>query len=140
MTHIEYTIYFTNTSPINQTSPTVIHMTYTCPDCNRTYEVPPKWCGCTPYPQSQDNYILQSEDPWKYHLISREQYDSFMGVLAVKKGKTVDELTRIEEQDRGKGYMLVCEIDESTPGEINQVILITDLTEEEYLEFAEMCD
>ena len=113
-------------------------MTYTCPDCNKTYEAAPKWCGCTPYPQSEDSYILQSEDPWKYHLITREQYDSFMTILADRKGKTVDELTR-EVQDRGKGHMLVCEINESTPGEINLVNLIADLTEEEYLEFEGMC-
>ncbi|HUV82029.1 MAG TPA: hypothetical protein VMW53_02975 [archaeon] len=36
----------------------------------------------------------------------------------------VDELTRVEEQDRGKGYMLVCEIDGSTPGEVHQVNLM----------------
>ena len=113
-------------------------MTYTCPDCNITYEVAPKWCGCSPYPQSEDSYILQSEDPWKYHLIARGQYDSFMGILADRKGKTVDELTR-EEQDRGKGYMLVCEIAGSAPDEVHQMILIADLTEEEYLEFVGMC-
>ncbi len=103
-----------------------------------TYEVAPKWCGCSPYPQSEDSYILQSEDPWKYHLIAPGQYDSFMGILADRKGKTVDELTR-EEQDRGKGYMLVCEIAGSAPDEVHQMILIADLTEEEYLEFAGMC-
>ena len=35
--------------------------------------------------------------------------------------------------------MLICEIAESTPGEIDQVNLIADLTEEEYLEFEGMC-
>ena len=35
--------------------------------------------------------------------------------------------------------MLVCEITKSTPGEIKQVDLIADLTEEEYLEFEGMC-
>ena len=40
-----------------------------------------------PYPQSEDTYILQSEYPWKYHLITREQYYSFMGILADSKGK-----------------------------------------------------
>lgn len=111
-------------------------MTYVCPECNRTYEVPPKWCGCTPYPRPEDTYILQSEEPWKYHFLTREQYDSFMEILAQRKGKTEDELTRVVEQDRGEGYMLVCEIDESTPGEMHQVNVIADLTEEEYLEFA----
>jgi hypothetical protein len=62
-----------------------------------------------------------------------------MTILADRKGKTVDEITRIEKQDRGKGYMLVCEIAVSTPDEIDQVDLVADLIEEEYLEFADMC-
>ena len=35
--------------------------------------------------------------------------------------------------------MLICEIAGSMPGEIDQVNLIADLTEEEYFEFAGMC-
>ena len=77
-----------------------IQMTYTYPDCNRTYEVAPKWCGCSPYPQSEDAYTLRSEEPWNYHLIARGQYDSFMKILADRKRKTADELTRTEEHKK----------------------------------------
>jgi hypothetical protein len=73
-----------------------------------------------PYPQSEDTYILQSEYPWKYHIITREQYDSFMKVLADSKGKTVDELTRTEEQAKNKEHMPAFKIAESTPG-VHQV-------------------
>ena len=38
-----------------------------------------------------------------------------------------------------KEHMLVPKIAGSTPGEIHQINLIADLTEEEYLEFAGMC-
>ena len=63
-----------------------------------------------------------------------------MGILAGRRSETIDELTRVEGPDRGKGYMLVCEIDESTPGEMHQMNVIADLTEEEYLEFARICN
>ena len=52
----------------------------------------------------------------------------------------VEEMTRVEEQDKNKGYILAYEIDESMPDEIHQVKLIADLTEEEYLGFEGMCD
>ena len=59
-----------------------------------------------------------------------------MRILAGRKGKTADELTRIEEQDKNKAHMLVRKITGSTPGEgeIHQKNLIPDLTEEKYLE------
>ena len=50
-----------------------------------------------------------------------------MRTLADRKGKKIKE------------HMLVPKIAGSTPGEIHQINLIADLTEEEYLEFEVMC-
>lgn len=50
-------------------------------------------------------------------------------MLADRKEKTANELTKVEGQDKTKEHMPTCEIDESTPGEIHQVNLIADLTE-----------
>ena len=62
-----------------------------------------------------------------------------MKILVDRKGKTVDEMTRIKEKKKSKEHMPVSKIDESTPDKTHQINLIADLTEEEYLEFAGMC-
>ena len=73
---------------------------------------------------------------WEFVLLVKARESSHH---LVGKGKTVEELTGIEEQDMGKGCMLACEIAGPTPGEIYQVNLITYLTEEDHTEFADIC-
>lgn len=33
-------------------------MGYTCPDCGKEYDIPPKWCGCTPYSMPDPHEVL----------------------------------------------------------------------------------
>jgi hypothetical protein len=40
-----------------------------------------------------------------------------MKILVDRKGKTVDEMTRIKEKKKSKEHMPASKIDESTPGE-----------------------
>ena len=61
-----------------------------------------------------------------------------MKALADRKEKTADELT-LTKQQKNKAHTPISKITNSTPDEMDQVDLIADLTEEEYLEFAGMC-
>lgn len=115
-------------------------MTYTCPYCNIIYETAPKLCSCTPYPEPSDSFMLRSENAWVYKHLTKEQYQMFLNTLAAKRGKPVSELIRSEmgygeDEDERKGYMLIQIIDDSTPGEINIINMITDISKEEYEEF-----
>ena len=68
-----------------------------------------------------------------------EQYDSFMITLAGRKEKTADQPTKIKDQQKTKAHMPPPKITDSTPDEIDQVDLIADPAEEEYLGFGGMC-
>ncbi len=52
-------------------------MTYTCPDCGKQYPLPPKWCGCIPYPMHEDTLFWKISGEYTDVEITEAEFSEF---------------------------------------------------------------